>query len=373
MTRDPLPRISAWFERGIDVFFAAATVTCAVRGWDAAAAGSTGLLLGLYAARFLPRRTGRSQTVWLCTLTVVWAAVVLFVSVDFVWVSVPLLFLHLLAFPLRTSLPIVAVITGVVIAAEGLDDGLAVAEVAGPVLGAGFAIVACASYRRLATEHERTRQALDELEVTRHELARSEHERGMLDERRRVAREVHDTVAQDLASILLLARSPRSADTERRIETLAATALQEARRIVGALGPLQLEAASLPTALARLETEDTIDGPGVEFTVTGTPRELPQPHEAMLLRAAQGALANSREHASASTVFVTLSYLDDEVAIDVVDDGLGFEPSDEPDDPPSGSFGLSVMRQRVEQVGGTLVVESRPGSGTAVHAAVPTR
>ena len=92
----------------------------------------------------------------------------------------------------------------------------------------------------------------------------------------------------------------------------------------------------------------------------------------MLLRVAQGALANSRAHAAASTVFITLSYLDDEVAVDVVDDGLGFEVREPQRGPSTGNFGLSVMRQRAEQVGGTLVVESHPGSGTAVHAAVPT-
>jgi signal transduction histidine kinase len=264
----------------------------------------------------------------------------------------------------------------VVITAEGLDNGLVAAEIVGPILGAGFAIVACVSYRTLATEHEQARQALEDLAATRDELAHSEHERGMLDERRRVAREVHDTIAQDLAGILLLARSPESGESMATIENLAATALQEARRIVEALGPIGLESTSLAAALAQLETADRttdrVGAPAVEFNVTGEPRLLPQPHEAMLLRVAQGALANSREHARASTVFITLTYLDDEVAVDVVDDGLGFELCNPGRKPPAGSFGLSVMRQRAEQVGGTLVVESRPGSGTAIHAAVPS-
>ena len=301
-----------------------------------------GILIALYATPTLTRGQERSNVVWLSVLTVVWLAAVIVVSVDFVWLSVPLLFLYLLMFPLRIALGAVVAITAVVIWAEALDDGLVAAEVAGPILGAGFALVACVSYRRLATEHEQTRRALDELEATRHDLARSQHERGMLDERRRMAREVHDTIAQDLAGILLIARSPSTSNSTARIEDLAATALHEARRIVDALGPVELEATSLATALAQLAANERNGDPAVEFTVTGEPRDLPQPPEAMLLRVAQGALANSRTHARASTVYITLSYLDDEVAIDIVDDGQGFNACDDLPRVP-GRFGLSVI------------------------------
>lgn len=362
---------STWMDRGIDLFFVAVVGLSAARDPGRRTLVVAGVILAIYATRLLPHQMRWKRIVWLGVVTATWMAAVVFVSVDFVWVSVPLLFLHLLTFPIAIGLAAVAAITSVVVAAEALDDGLTAAEVAGPVLGAGFAIVACVSYRRLAAEHEHARRALDELEETRHELARSEHERGVLDERRRVAREVHDTIAQDLASILLLSRSPQSSDSSARIEGLASTALHEARRIVDALGPLELEAWSLPTALAQFEHTAEHPGPNVEFTMTGTQRELPQPSEAMLLRVAQGAIANSREHSQASTVFVTLSYLDEEVAVDVVDDGIGFEIHDVSGCPAEGSFGLSVMRDRAAQVGGTLVIESTPGSGTAIHAAVP--
>ncbi len=111
--------------------------------------------------------------------------------------------------------------------------------------------------------------------------------------------------------------------------------------------------------------------PSIVFEVSGEPRDLPQPLQAMLLRVAQGALANSREHSCASTAYITLSYLDDEVAIDIVDNGNGFTPGDTKHRS-AGSFGLSAMRERAQQVGGTLIVEFRPGAGTAIHAAVPT-
>src|SRR5690606_18107050 len=112
------------------------------------------------------------------------------------------------------------------------------------------------------------------------------------------------TIAQDLASILLLARSPQSTRSVATIETLASRAFHEARRIVDALGPLGLEATSLADALSLLETTDENDSPTVHFALSGAPRQLPQPHETMLLRVAQSALANSKEHARASTVFI---------------------------------------------------------------------
>ncbi len=370
----PLPPTGTWLERSIDVFFVAVTLASIVRDPHRSTLIAAVGLLALYGALLAARLRRRPTIVWLCVLTLAWAAAALLVTVSLVWVSVALFFLHLLTFPLRAALAAVAGTTAVVITAEAFDSGLTLAEVVGPVLGAGFAIVACVSYRMLVAEHAQARDALDELAATRDELARSEHDRGMLDERRRVAREIHDTIAQDLTGILLLTRAPQSDESIATIESLAATALQEARRIVEALGPVGLDSTSLPAALAQLEaTHDAAaQAPNVEFTLSGKPRVLPQPHEAMLLRVAQGALANSRAHAAASTVFITLSYLDDEVAVDVVDDGLGFEVREPQRGPSTGNFGLSVMRQRAEQVGGTLVVESHPGSGTAVHAAVPT-
>ncbi len=367
----PLSANRGWFERGVDVFFVAVTVVSASRNadWQTLIAAIT--LLALYVARIPIRRRGRSEIIWLPVLTVAWLTAVLVVTVDFVWVSVPLMFLYLLTLPLRPAVGVVAAITAVVIAAEAVDDGLLAAEIVGPILGAGFAIVASVGYRRLAIEFDHTQRALADLEATRDDLALSQHERGMLDERQRMAREVHDTIAQDLAGILLIARSPDTTNSRSRIEDLATTALREARRIVDALGPVELVSTPLPAALAQLAANDPQRQPEIVFEVSGEPRDLPQPLQAMLLRVAQGALANSREHSCASTAYITLSYLDDEVAIDIVDDGHGFTPGD-PTQQSAGSFGLAVMRERAQQVGGTLVVESRPGAGTAIHAAVPT-
>jgi signal transduction histidine kinase len=107
------------------------------------------------------------------------------------------------------------------------------------------------------------------------------------------------------------------------------------------------------------------------FTITGTVEPLHEEVEATLLRIAQEALANAGRHASAGRVGVTLSYMDDEVTLDVRDDGRGFDlrvprPRESP-----GGFGLGGMRARAARLAGTVDIESEPGQGTAVSARVP--
>ena len=106
------------------------------------------------------------------------------------------------------------------------------------------------------------------------------------------------------------------------------------------------------------------------MTTTGDPVALHPEIESALLRTAQEALANIEKHASATRVGVTLSFMGDVVALDVRDDGVGFEVS-EGRARAGGGFGLTAMRQRVSRVAGTLAIESEPGGGTAVSARVP--
>jgi signal transduction histidine kinase len=106
-------------------------------------------------------------------------------------------------------------------------------------------------------------------------------------------------------------------------------------------------------------------------TTTGVPRPMPADVEVTLLRTAQEALANVAKHANATRVGLTLSYMEDEVALDVRDDGIGFDPAGLPGPAADGGFGLTAMRQRVERLSGTLDLESEPGTGTAISARVP--
>jgi signal transduction histidine kinase len=151
--------------------------------------------------------------------------------------------------------------------------------------------------------------------------------------------------------------------------------LVEARRLLWALQPAVLDRASLMEALTAL-TKRWSEESGVtaSATITGTPQALRPEIEVTLLRAAQEALANARKHAQANQLSLTLSYIDETVALDVQDDGVGFDPSQlciSPVEQHSGGFGLKSLRERVEQLGGTLSIESAPGEGTTIAVALP--
>ena len=205
------------------------------------------------------------------------------------------------------------------------------------------------------------------------ELAR---EAGVQEERRRMAGEIHDTLAQGLTGIVAqleaLDHAQRTGGNWRRhLDTavsLARESLTEARRSVRAVAPQALEDARLPDAIAEVARRwSSINGVEAEVITTGTARPLHPDLEVGLLRTAQEALANVGRHAHASRVGLTLSYMEDVVTLDVRDDGVGFTPNG------SAGFGLVAMRERVQRLEGQLAVESEPGAGTAISASVPVR
>ncbi|WP_280677222.1 sensor histidine kinase [Kitasatospora sp. MAA19] len=207
-------------------------------------------------------------------------------------------------------------------------------------------------------------------------------EAGAADERRRLAREIHDTVAQGLAGIvtqLQAAEQSRAQDAaaadrhQTNAAALARESLTQARRAVHALRPIELERAALPEALAELvEQWRERNGAAAGLTVTGEARPLHPEVEVTLLRIAQESLANAAKYAQASRVGVTLSYMAGLVTLDVRDDGVGFDPAAEPASRATGGgYGLDVMRRRVQRLAGRLDLETEPGAGTTVSATLP--
>ena len=112
--------------------------------------------------------------------------------------------------------------------------------------------------------------------------------------------------------------------------------------------------------------------PRVRLCVTGEPREVGADIRHALLRVVQSAAANTALHASAASATVTLGFLPETVTLDIHDDGAGFDPESVAAPSDTGGYGLRAMRQRVEQLGGDFSVESSPGAGTIVAAALPT-
>ncbi|MFI1018448.1 sensor histidine kinase [Streptomyces sp. NPDC020965] len=241
------------------------------------------------------------------------------------------------------------------------------------------------SAARAATiaELERTntalQRALDDNAALSTQLLIQAREAGIADERRRLAAEIHDTIAQGLTGIItqlqVVANTPdQSAAQEHlnRATDLARHSLGEARRSVRNLAPVGLAHEGLPQALRRMISQwSEQTGVRADLTLTGTAQRLHGEVSATLLRTAQEALSNASKHASASRVGVTLSFMDGEVALDVRDDGRGFDPLTLPARTGTSGFGLDGMRARATRIAGSLTVESEPGYGTAVSARVP--
>lgn len=248
------------------------------------------------------------------------------------------------------------------------------------VLVAGAAIALGAWIGALIEQSTRRRELIAQLQAAQEMLAEAERRAGVLEERGRLAREIHDTLAQGFVSIVLHLEAVEEAgqknpETARRhldqARTTARANLDQARRVVQDLRPPQLEQQPVHEAIEALALRWG-DETGIDITAktTGVPIVLPEDTEVTLLRAAQEALSNVRRHASATQVQVTVSYIDDVVVLDVRDDGIGLTESAR--SPEWGGFGLTAMRERVASHGGAVEMESTPGQGTTVAVTLPT-
>jgi signal transduction histidine kinase len=253
------------------------------------------------------------------------------------------------------------------------DPGLGAAEVsvAIAVASSGFSVFYGGWVTRIIEQSAERAGIIEQLEATRAELAAAQHEAGRMAERQRLAADIHDTLAQGFASILMLIQAaqadlddshPQAARHLTSAEHTARENLAEARALVRGLAPAQLDGGTLPDALSRLSGASGVQA---SFGLTGTVRPLPMAIEVMLLRVCQEALSNVRKHARARSAVVRLGYHPDAVRLEVSDDGAGFDPASV-----SGGFGLRGMRARVAEEGGTLTVDSAPGEGTRVSATV---
>jgi signal transduction histidine kinase len=241
--------------------------------------------------------------------------------------------------------------------------------------------------RQAEVARHKNQALLDELQAAHRQLqAHTERieELTVVEERQRLAREIHDTLAQGFTSIVMHLEAaegvlPDEPATVRqhldRARRTARGSLDQARRLVWALRPEYLERASLPEALTRVVAQwERESGIAAVMTTTGSAVPLPLQVEVALLRATQEALTNVRRHAQANQVTVTLSYMDDLIALDVQDDGVGFDFAQIHAPPVTetvGGFGLTAMRERVEGLGGALLVESAPNEGATLVIEIP--
>lgn len=339
--------------------------------------------LGTYIASSVPsaREKRLLAVVCLVVLTVVWF-VSLVVSPEFVWLLFPLILLggHFLPVSWAAGYT-AAVITASVVAPVIHGDRLTAAGVIGPAIGGLFALgIARGAALLLREAVQRKRliaslvQSQDEMAALQDELVRSQRDAGATAERTRLSRDLHDTIAQDLSSIALLARSAQGDGSElAQIESLARSALEDTRRIVHALAPADLEDGALVDAMrriaARFAATHAID---VTLTADASLPTLGSAVDVALLRTLQSGIANVAQHASASRVSITVTDMGDEVRLDIADDGIGFDISGwERTLGTTDSYGLAAMRSRLRELGGGLDIESESGRGTVLSAHVP--
>ena len=366
----------------------------------------TAALAGVYlAGTVLERRrwargddVGRGPAVaWLALVLLLWGLLVAHHG-DFAWVAFPLFFvvLHVVDRVARQAWvrhvvgPALVVAMAVVVVAgmAAGAGGVRVPAVIGPLVGAAVAVVLFGAYRA-------QRAVAEQLRAAQAELARTEHRAGVSAERERLAREIHDTLTQGLASIVLVSRAAQdaldAADpalARQRMETVRATAaenLAESRRFVrdlrGTGAPSLIEA--LERAVTGFADRQAAAGTPVaaDVEVVGEPVAVAEAVETAVLRAVQASLANVGAHAGARRARVTLGYLGDELTVDVADDGAGFDPAVVAARPRAGAagadpgagtgVGLASVRERLAAVGGEATVESAPGEGTVVALRVP--
>ncbi len=276
------------------------------------------------------------------------------------------------------SLVPIVVMTALVGWRTGAWDGGAGA-VLGLITTAGLSAVIAMFVNATVKQSEQRREALEALAATRAELAATARHAGVLEERQRLAREIHDTVAQALTSVVTQLEAADQAidehpDEARRHLHIARRSAREGltdiRRSVRELRPDLLEGTSFGEALERTcRRWSTETGILARLRTTGTAVPLHPDTENALLRTVQEALVNIAKHAAATRVTITLSYLGDTVSLDIDDDGVGFAGVARPR--ADGGFGLAGMRERIAAVGGELHIESAPRSGTTIAASVP--
>ncbi|WP_133161834.1 sensor histidine kinase [Deinococcus koreensis] len=244
-------------------------------------------------------------------------------------------------------------------------------------LAGGLLMTAIIGYMHSVNRQVQVRQELIErLEATQRDLAQREREAGILSERARLSRDLHDTLAQGFTSIVtqlsaaeLALNGPEPAARQQLLlaRRTARDHLGEIRRLVWALRPSALETQPLEHALRRAVADwSARTGVVAAFTVVGETVALRPEADVALLRTVQEALANIERHAGARHVEVLLGRDEGYVMLDVADDGQGFSPEQ-----PRLGFGLLGLNERLAALGGRLLLDSTPGEGTTVTAALP--
>ncbi|WP_273352752.1 histidine kinase [Corynebacterium resistens] len=350
--------------------------------------------VGAFAIAYASGRILPQRSLWMALVLVCW--VLMFIHAESaVYIVFPLFFVALGAFRARVSVPLVILMTALAIYGIARHLGWSPGGVIGPIIGALVAIALGLGFRMLRVEAKAREK--------------ESHRAGEMQERTRIAGDIHDTVAQGLSSINMLLHSiegqissldasPLDPETKNQLvrqihlaQTTAQDNLLETRRIIAALQPSPMMGADLPVALARVTSSSPL-GQAVVFDVDGEPRNVDAAVEQELVRIAQSLVSNVARHAQATRARVTLTYQPEEIVLDVVDNGEGFDPATLQEmglgtrrtaegtmvvqtttaGTELAATGLPGVLRRVKSIRGAMALETAPGAGCGVAVRVPT-
>ncbi|MCB0912365.1 MAG: hypothetical protein KDB60_12195 [Propionibacteriaceae bacterium] len=304
---------------------------------------------------------------------------VLLTSGSGMWLAFPVMLfqLHLLG-PRHGVVAVTLTTVAAVVLGALLRGEVGIGFVLGPAIGALVAVAAVVALESLARLVAERQRALNELARAQQQLLDAERERARAEERANLARDIHDTLAQDFSAIelhlrriatVLGADSP-AAPAVALAQQATAEGLAQARRFIAG-EPGHRPDASIVGAIRHVADRAQADSGGrtaIEIRSLGTEPELSAALSTEILRMTQSALSNVVRHAAAAQAAVVLTWEPGRVLLDITDDGRGFDP-DQQDS--LGAFGLSALRARVRDLGGTIGVESEPGEGTAIAISLP--
>jgi PAS domain S-box-containing protein len=245
----------------------------------------------------------------------------------------------------------------------------------GGIIGIGFTGTRVFGREEIDLTKALAAQAMLAVQLMR--LSQQGRRAAVIAERNRLARDIHDALAQGLTAVIVQLEAAKDAQSQNlfhdaaghveRASDLARESLAEARRSVHALRPLVLAETNLCAALEKLMAKMTMDtNLRGEFKVEGDPQPLPQDWEENLLRIGQEVLTNALRHARASHLKMLMAFDSDAVRLELRDDGCGFDPAGRYD-----GFGLQSIKERVESMDGQLTVRSAPEHGTEIFVQLP--
>lgn len=371
---EPFFRASRWVMAAIVLVLAGYAIVAAPSVASAVPAAVL-LVLVICGAALLQRLPTGARLVGLVVVLAVWA-IAAAVDQAAVYLAFPFFFVVMALVPGWAGAVVVALVAAWAIAVTAMvQPAAALGAALGIAIAAAVAVLLSTFVHTLEREAHARERLIVQLRDTRAALTEAERGAAALAERERVARDIHDTVSQSLASVGMLLHAADAAaaagdDPRPRIaqaREASAHALADTRGLIAELARGERAQGSLVDAIRRL-VDDAAATAGLEADVrtSGDVDALSTRLEVIALRIVQGAVSNVVRHAEATTLSVVLA-AGEGLRIEVHDDGHGFDPS-----AVAGSFGLRTMRARAEEAGGTMTLDTGP-AGTTVTVTLPEK